>query len=351
MDRYIGIDAHSASCTIAVIGPSGKRISSQVVETNGAALVGAVKAIPGRKCIIFEEGDLAAWLYEILEPFAHQIIVVRVTKRRRGSKSDEIDAFELAESLRIGSFENRVYKKVGQFAVLAELVKAHQVVMYDSVRCQNRIKGLYRSRAIPTTGKQDLYSTTGRSAYLKRLPDRSKPRALTLYTELDLLLELRKSAEKEMIAEAKRHPVFQTIKTIPGLGDLRVSQMMPRIITPYRFRSKRSFWRYVGLAIETRSSSDWERDPDGIWQRAQKEKTRGLNRNYNRPLKNIFKGAATTVIQSRRNDPIYHHYCSLLDGGTKPPLAKLTIARQIASITLGLWKSGKEYDPKALKKE
>jgi hypothetical protein len=34
-----------------------------------------------------------------------------------------------------------------------------------------------------------------------------------------------------------------------------------------------------------------------------------------------------------------------LDGGTKPTLAKLTIARQIAAITLALWRAGERYDP------
>ena len=66
MDRYIGIDAHSASCTIAVIGPTGRRISSQVIETNGKALVGALEAIPGSRHIIFEESNLAAACLQLL---------------------------------------------------------------------------------------------------------------------------------------------------------------------------------------------------------------------------------------------------------------------------------------------
>jgi hypothetical protein len=41
-------------------------------------------------------------------------------------------------------------------------------------------------------------------------------------------------------------------------------------------------------------------------------------------------------------------YQSLLDGGTKPNLAKLTIARQIASIVLSMWRSGEEYEPRKL---
>ena len=351
MDRYIGIDAHSASCTVAVIGPTGKRISSQVIETNGKSLVTAVGVIPGTRHVIFEEGNLAAWMYELLDPLAHETVVVRVSKKRRGSKNDEIDAFGLAESLRIKSFENRVYKKVGEFAELAELARAYRVVMRDSVRAQNRIKGLLRSRAVPTAGKKDIYSSAGRPAYVRRLPARSKPRAKTLYAEMDLLLELRKHAEKEMISEAKKHRVFHIIKTIPGLGDIRVAQLLPLVVTPYRFRNKRTFWAYIGLAIVTSSSSDWVQDPDGKWHRTKGEMTRGLNRNYNRALKDIFKGAASTVVQCKHDDPIYHHYNALLDDGTKPPLAKLTIARQIASITLGLWRTGEEYEPKKLLKQ
>ena len=57
------------------------------------------------------------------------------------------------------------------------------------------------------------------------------------------------------------------------------------------------------------------------------------------------------VGQKREQDPIYQHYLSLLDNGTKPNLAKLTIARQIASVTLSLWRSGEEYDGKKMKKK
>jgi len=40
MIRYIGLDAHSSSCTFAVISQKGRKLNSTVVETNGKALVG-----------------------------------------------------------------------------------------------------------------------------------------------------------------------------------------------------------------------------------------------------------------------------------------------------------------------
>ena len=46
MDRYVGLDAHAKTCTLAVLSRSGKRLRSMVVETNGRALVEAVKKSP-----------------------------------------------------------------------------------------------------------------------------------------------------------------------------------------------------------------------------------------------------------------------------------------------------------------
>lgn len=351
MDRYIGLDGHSASCTLAVIGPSGRRLSHQVVETNGEALVNFVRAVAGRKHLCLEEGTQAAWLHEILSPHVDEIVVAGVgPERARGPKSDRIDAFGLAEKMRVGTIEKRVYKGVGEFGLLAELGRAYRAVMRDSVRVQNRVKTLFRSRGVPTTGK-DVYAAAPRKEYIRQLPARSRPRAETLYLELDTLLEIRKKAKKEILAEVRKHRVFYVIKTIPGMGELRVAQLLPIVITPYRFRNKRVFWAYIGLAIVTRSSSDWVQVADGSWIRARIEQTRGLNRNYNHALKAIYKGAATTVIQNAKDEPIYRHYLSLLDGGTKPNLAKLTIARQLASITLSLWRSGEEYDARKMKKK
>jgi hypothetical protein len=49
MDRYIGLDAHASSCTLAVVSPSGKRVGTQVVETNARCLIEAVRESRGAK--------------------------------------------------------------------------------------------------------------------------------------------------------------------------------------------------------------------------------------------------------------------------------------------------------------
>ena len=117
MDRYIGLDVHASSCTMAVVGPSGKRLNSYVVETNAKALIEVLRGVAGSRRLCMEEGTLAEWLHEVLEPHIKELVVTGVRKSR-GAKSDKHDAFGLAEQLRIGSFETRIYKGRGQLTRL-----------------------------------------------------------------------------------------------------------------------------------------------------------------------------------------------------------------------------------------
>jgi hypothetical protein len=112
MDRYVGIDAHSASCTLAVLGSSGKRLRSLVVETNGRALVDAVRSIPGRVHVCLEQGTRSAWLHEILEPHVEEVIVMMASETK-GPKSDARDAWTRAEQLRVGGIQTRVFRAPG----------------------------------------------------------------------------------------------------------------------------------------------------------------------------------------------------------------------------------------------
>src|SRR5207249_4033038 len=111
-----------------------------------------LKTIPGKRRVCFEEGTQSACLYEILSPYAAEVVVTRISDSR-GPKSDERDAFNLAEWLRTGAIERRVFKDAGAFKTLRELSRTHAMIVQDVVRVQNRIKALYRSRGVAVAGK------------------------------------------------------------------------------------------------------------------------------------------------------------------------------------------------------
>lgn len=345
MRRYIGLDVHKASTTFGVINESGKRVGVHVVETNGEALVAQLKAIPGERYVCLEEGTQSAWLYEILSPHAKQVAVEAVSESR-GQKDDERDALGLAERMRTGAIKRTVYKDTSSaYRQLRELGRTHTMVVRDVVRVQNRIKALFRSRGVSVSGK-GIYSEEGRKAPLERLPEASRGAAETLFAEYDAVAKVRRHAEKDLVAEAHRHDVSRLLETCPGLGPIRVAQLIPIVVSPGRFRTKRQFWSYCGLGIVMRSSSDWVKNETGDWQREKVQKTRGLNLTHNSTLKNIFKGAAKTVVVNTHDEtePLYQDYQRLLAAGTKPNLARLTIARKVAAIALSMWKSGGRYD-------
>jgi transposase len=214
----------------------------------------------------------------------------------------------------------------------------------DVVRTQARIKSVYRSRGVLVSGV-DVYGARRREEWLDQLPSASRSRATRLYAHLDFLLDQKKQAESDLLREAKKHPIVKVLETAPGFGPIRAARIVPIVITPHRFRTKRQFWSYCGLGVVTRSSSDWVQTAEGAWIKARRPQTRGLSRHHNHFLKDIFKGAATTVVTQRNKDPIHARYERLLDGGTKPTLAKLSLARMIAATVLRMWKDEEAYDP------
>jgi transposase len=238
-----------------------------VVETQGSALVGYLRSIPGRKHLCLEEGTHSAWLYEILSPHVEEIVVAGINESR-GQKSDELDAFRRAEELRTGTIKTPVFKAPRQYSRLRELARVHSMLVRDVVRVQGRLKVMYRARGIATPG-QSVYSPRGRDRWLKRLPVSSRWATEKLHEAYDQLLELRREAEQELVAEARKHPISRILATAPGLGPIRVAQLLPVVITPHRFRTRSQFWAYCGLGIVMRSSSDWVQTRSGGWARAQ----------------------------------------------------------------------------------
>ena len=169
-----------------------------------------------------------------------------------------------------------------------------------------------------------------------------RKRAELLFLQLEELKKLKRAAQKAMIAESRRHEAHQVLSQVPELGPVRVAQIIATVDTPFRFRTKRVFWKYLGLAVETRSSADHE-IVDGRVQRRKKQvvQTRGLNTDYNRRLKALFKSAAAHACGCG----VYkEYYEGLLKKGMRPEMARLTVARKLAALVLAVWKSGESFD-------
>lgn len=342
MERYIGLDAHSQTCTAAVMGVSGKRLREQVLETNGKLLVDFVKAIAGRRHLCFEEGTHSDWFHELLKPHVDELVVVQ-SSRSTGRKSDSIDAWALADQIRKGGIQGAIFKAPSMHAELRAAVRAHRSLVGDVVRAKNRLKAVFRSRGLQGMG-DEIYDPKKRDPWLRQLPPHRRRLAEMLCIELDAISPVHAQAEQWLLEQAHQHSAVRLLTSAPGIAMIRAAQIVATVISPERFRTRQQFWSYCGLGIVTRSSADWTRDGRGGWVRHELAQTRGLNRDRQPVLKAVFKGAALTVI-GNPDHPLHQSYQRMTEAGMKPSLARVTLARRIASAVLAMWKNKEEYNP------
>lgn len=347
--KYVGMDVHTSTIAVAVFNSDGKLIMESVIEAKRSTIVEFIQGLRGELFLTFEEGTWSAWLYDLLTPYVTKIVVCdprRNALLKEGSANDRIDARKLAELLRLNSLRS-VYHGENGLRTLRELVRAYLTIGQDLVRVMNRVKAIYRSWGIPCAG-QSVYHPLHRDEWLGTITQASvRRRAEFYYQQLDALVLLRKQARQELLAESKKHQAWKLLRSIPALGPIRAAVLVAIVQTPHRFRTKRMLWKYSGFAVVTQTSAD-QQYVDGQLRRSKKpDFVRGLDRAHNHHLKYVFKSAA--IQASTTKGPFREFYEALVAKGMRPEMARLTLARKIATISWMVWRKGIVFDAKYLK--
>ena len=347
---YVGMDVHRASIEIVVLNGAGKVVMTSTVETGAERVRSFLKQLRGKVYVTFEEGTQANWLHDVVRSLVTEVVVCDPRHNKllqSGNKSDRVDAQKLAELLRNGSLRG-VYHGDNGVRMLKELVRTYDCLVSDTTRVMNRLKAIYRGRAIACAG-HDIYRQDRRTHWLAQLSEPgAKQRAGFLYDQLAALKQLRHKAKLLMLREARQQAAYPWLLSVPRLGPISVAQLLAVVGTPHRFRSKRQFWTYVGLAVVTRSSADHVLVNGVLRRRRKPSATRGLNRNHNHLLKRVFKNAASSACHS---GPFQVAYEARVQRGMDPSLARLTIARQLAATTLALWKREQQFSAARMKQQ
>ena len=103
-EKYIGLDVHQATISVAVMDSQGKVVMESILETKASRLLEFFAGLRGSLFVTFEEGTWAAWLYDLLKPHVTEVLVCNPRKiplHKQGNKSDKLDARKLAERLRL----------------------------------------------------------------------------------------------------------------------------------------------------------------------------------------------------------------------------------------------------------
>lgn len=342
--KYVGLDVDQATIVAYVSDGDGGFVMETMLETKPNSIRQFFKSVEGAVHVAFEEGCMAAWLYDLVRPLVKEVIVCDPRQNKliqSGNKGDRVDANKLTRLMRLGELRS-VYHGDQSIRDLKELVHTYDSLVRDSTRTMNRLKAVYRGQGIVSRGKR-IYNKLTREEWIEKLPAQAaRSHATCLYKQMDSISELRAYAKQEMVKAARKHSVYKQLAKVPGFGPIRVSQVIAEVGTPHRFRTKRQFWSYCGFAVVTHMSSEYE-VIDGRRRRRNKPlQTRGLNKNFNRRLKAVFKGAATTAIEK---EPFKQYYGRLIDNKMRVEMAQLTVARKISAIVLTMWKKGDSFDP------
>ena len=347
--KYIGMDVHTESISIAVRNGAGKIVMECVIETKASMILQFIDGLCGDLQVTFEEGTWAAWLYDLLKPHVTRLVVCDPRRNfylQEGNQNDRVDARKLAELLQNNQLRS-VYHGDHGLRTLKELVRSYLTITQDLSRVMTRVKAIYRSWAIPCTGKQ-VYASRHRCEWLGKIVEAGpRQRAEFYYRQLDALRLLRREVRRELLAESKKHTAWKRLCQIPSIGPIRAAVLLGILQTPHRFRTKRQLWTYSGLGIEVHSSADHQVVKGQLQRKKKHVEVRGLNRNCNHDLKNLFKGAA--VVAATKPGQFEKLYSALLAKGMRPEMARLTLARKIATIVLIVWKRGVCFDANHLK--
>src|ERR1700740_1648347 len=200
--KYIGMDVHKEAIVIAVIAvrnASGQLVMESIVETKASSILQFIRGLQGELHVTWEEGTWAAWLYDLLKPHVHRVLVCNPRRNallKEGSKNDKVDARKLADLLRTGMLRP-VYHGEHGLRTLRELARTYQTLSQDLNRVMNRLKALYRGWGVSFWGTPG-YSPRYRDEWLGKIEHAGvRRRAELLYQPLEGVQGFRRTLRSE----------------------------------------------------------------------------------------------------------------------------------------------------------
>ena len=76
-EKYIGLDVHQATISVAVMDASGKVVMESILETKATTILEFFAGLRGTLSVTFEEGTWSVWLYDLLNPRVDKLVVCR----------------------------------------------------------------------------------------------------------------------------------------------------------------------------------------------------------------------------------------------------------------------------------
>lgn len=321
-DHYLAIDWSIKNMAIARMTKKSNKITVIDVPSDIENLQTYLKNLKGTKILAIEETTTSQWLYTELKEYVDRILICDPNRNKllsEGPKNDKIDASKLVQLLKAGLMKE-IYHSTDKFLYLRRIVSGYEDLVKAGVRLKNQRYALLR--ACGKRGKEKVGSTLdsqGEQFVLECL-DR----------QIEAYGDEKNCYEKEFEKLARKNPEIKHQKSLPGIGTINAVKIVARVVTPHRFPDKGCYLSYTGLIkLEKKSGgrSYGKRSP-----------------RYSRQLKSVYKSGVLAAIAG--NNPINDYYQYLIQENSYPEHnARQKACRRLAILSLGVFKSGKKYQP------
>jgi len=226
---------------------------------------------------------------------------------------------------------------------LRRLAKHYLRSIADRTRIIQRLRALFLESGIRV---RPARSAPGRVP-IRRLPAGApKVIARAHLRHLEVATALVQEARAAFTAAAAAYPEYQLLQTIPYIGSIRAALLIAVIGDPWRFQSRRTLWAYAGLGVVQKVSSE-HRLMNGELVRNERSRGIRLSKAAQPILKKVFRDIALHASIGR--GPLRAIYDAHIARGCRPSIARLALARKIASIVAAIWKLGVPFRPSLLK--
>ena len=152
-----------------MLNGSGKLVMESIVETKASSILQFIHGLRGELHVTWKEGTWAAWLYDLLQPQAAQVLVCDplaqcLIKGRQQERQDR--CAQAGRLVAHGNAAAGLPRGLHGLRTLRELGRSYQTnSSQDLNRVMNRIKALYRGWSIPCAGTQ-VYAPRYREEWL-----------------------------------------------------------------------------------------------------------------------------------------------------------------------------------------
>jgi transposase len=332
---YVGLDVGSSTCHLAALDTEGRSVRNLQFPTSEAKLLTAIADLPGEVQVHLEASELAGWIRGILTGRVARVVISHATTNawiaKDPRKRDSVDAFKLAELLRLGRVHEVYYPDEAHRAVFKQLMQHYDDVVSQQVRLKLKLKARLRTQGVIVRGKA-VYSSCGRTGVVAQVESLAARQVIEqLYALLDATIATQREALTLLRRHARQYPEIGRFQAVPGVGLIGAARFSAYIQTPHRFSSKRKLWRYCRLGITDRSS-------DGKRRGRQR-----LDRTGHGRLKDLARKAVIAALHMRTDNAFKRAYQQTLDRTHNALHARLTTQRKILAVLRALGKGGTEY--------